>query len=257
MLTVENLSVAYGAQTALCQVSFQLAPGEILGVVGGSGSGKSTLLRALSGLLERNARITSGRIIFQGRELTHCSEKQLNALRGSAIGMIFQNAAASFCPVRTIGDQVHETLAAHRFCTRAESDEAAAALFAHLGLEEPQRILASYPYHLSGGMSQRVAIALAMLLQPALLLADEPTSALDVLGQRQVLDELALLRQLCGAAIILVTHNIGQCEQFADKVLVLRDGCVVEYGPTVQVLGAPQSNETKELLAALPRLRRR
>lgn len=256
LLNVENLSIAYGTQAALRQVSFHLAPGETLGIVGESGSGKSTLLRALSGLLESNACITNGHIIFQGQELTHCSENQLKALRGSVIGMIFQNASASFCPVRTIGDQVHETLAAHRLCTRAESDAAAAEIFAHLGLEEPQRILAAYPYSLSGGMSQRVAIALAMLLQPSLLLADEPTSALDVLGQRQILDELALLRQLCGAAIILVTHNIGHCEWFADKVLVLRDGCVVEYGPTAQVLNAPQSKDTKELLAAVPRLRR-
>lgn len=255
LLSVDGLSVAYGSQHALEQVSFNLAPGEILGVVGGSGSGKSTLLRAIAGLLAGNARrITSGRISFQGAAL---SERALRALRGNAIGMIFQDPAASFCPVRTIGDQLHETLNAQHPCSRAESDAAAAALFTQLGLAAPEKILTSYPFALSGGMSQRVALAIAMLLNPALLLADEPTSALDMISQRQVLDALSFLRQKNGSAIVLVTHNIGVCERLADQVIVLQSGRIVEAGPTAQVFFSPQAAYTKELLAAVPRLRRK
>ena len=251
LLSVDGLSVAYGSQPALEQVSFTLAPGEILGVVGGSGSGKSTLLRAISGLLAGNARITGGRISFQGAALNE------RALRGNAIGMIFQDPAASFCPVRTIGDQLHEALNAQHPCSRAESDAAAAALFAQLGLAAPEKLLTSYPFALSGGMSQRVALAIAMLLNPALLLADEPTSALDMISQRQVLDALSFLRQKNGSAIVLVTHNIGVCERLADQVIVLQSGRIVEAGPTAQVFSSPQAAYTKELLAAVPRLRRK
>lgn len=251
LLSVDGLSVAYGSQPALEQVSFTLAPGELLGVVGGSGSGKSTLLRAIAGLLAGNARITSGCISFQGAALSEC------ALRGNAIGMIFQDPAASFCPVRTIGDQLHETLNAQHPCSRAESDAAAAALFTQLGLAAPEKLLSSYPFALSGGMSQRVALAIAMLLNPALLLADEPTSALDMISQRQVLDALSFLRQKNGSAIVLVTHNIGVCERLADQVIVLQSGRIVEAGPTAQVFSSPQAAYTKELLAAVPRLRRK
>lgn len=251
LLSVDGLSVAYGSQPALEQVSFTLAPGEILGVVGGSGSGKSTFLLAIAGLLAGNARITSGRIVFQGAALSE------RALRGNAIGMIFQDPAASFCPVRTIGDQLHETLNAQHPCSRAESDAAAAALFTQLGLAAPEKILTSYPFALSGGMSQRVALAIAMLLNPALLLADEPTSALDMISQRQVLDALSFLRQKNGSAIVLVTHNIGVCERLADQVIVLQSGRIVEAGPTAQVFSSPQAAYTKELLAAVPRLRRK
>lgn len=250
-LSVDGLSVAYGSQPALEQVSFNLAPGEILGVVGGSGSGKSTLLRAIAGLLAGNARITSGRISFQG------AAQSERALRGNAIGMIFQDPAASFCPVRTIGDQLHETLNAQHPCSRAESDAAAAALFTQLGLAAPEKLLSSYPFALSGGMSQRVALAIAMLLNPALLLADEPTSALDMISQRQMLDALSFLRQKNGSAIVLVTHNIGVCERLADQVIVLQSGRIVEAGPTAQVFSSPQAAYTKELLAAVPRLRRK
>ena len=275
LLSVDGLSVAYGSQPALEQVSFTLAPGEILGVVGGSGSGKSTFLLAIAGLLAGNARITSGRIVhpaadlfpqlrrmlpeclrahFQGAAL---NERALSALRGNAIGMIFQDPAASFCPVRTIGDQLHETLNAQHPCSRAESDAAAAALFTQLGLAAPEKLLSSYPFALSGGMSQRVALAIAMLLNPALLLADEPTSALDMISQRQVLDALSFLRQKNGSAIVLVTHNIGVCERLADQVIVLQSGRIVEAGPTAQVFSSPQAAYTKELLAAVPRLRRK
>lgn len=159
--------------------------------------------------------------------------------------------------MRTIGDQLHETLNAQHLCSRAESDAAAAALLTQLGLTAPEKILISYPYALSGGMSQRVALAIAMLLNPALLLADEPTSALDMISQRQVLDALSFLRQKNGSAIVLVTHNIGVCERLADQVIVLQSGRIVEAGPTAQVFSSPQAAYTKELLAAVPRLRRK
>lgn len=256
LLSVEGLSIAYGKARVVDNVSFSLQPGEILGIVGASGSGKSTLLRAISGLLDHGGRIISGRILFRGEDLTGLSEKAMRRLRGRAVGMIFQNAGASFCPVRTIGAQIHESVAAHRPCTRAESDDEAAALFERLGLTEGRALLSRYPFELSGGMNQRVEIAAAMLPEPALLLADEPTSALDVITQRQVIRELLLLRDLYGMAVILVSHDISVCERSADRLIVLHEGRIVETGPTAQVLGAPRSDYTKQLLEAVPRVRR-
>lgn len=192
LLSVDGLSVAYGSQPALEQVSFTLAPGELLGVVGGSGSGKSTLLRAIAGLLAGNARITSGCIAFQGAAL---NERALNALRGNAIGMIFQDPAASFCPVRTIGDQLHETLNARHPCSRAESDAAAAALFTQLGLAAPEKLLSSYPFALSGGMSQRVALAILFISH-----------------------DLALVQEFCDRALVM--HNGRIVEQGTPDAII-------------------------------------
>ena len=156
--------------------------------------------------------------------------------------MIFQDAGASLCPVRTIGDQIHESILAHERTTREESDRRALELLNRLGFRDGARILKSYPFELSGGMNQRVGIAVSMLLKPAVLLADEPTSALDVSVQRQAVEEMLLLRELYGTAIVLVTHNIGVIRAMADTVLVLKDGEMVEYGPAEQVLRRPKKN---------------
>ena len=171
--------------------------------------------------------------------------------------MIFQDAAASLCPIRTVGEQIYESMSAHKKITREQAMNKALDLFEKLQFKDGKRIWNSYPFELSGGMNQRVGIAAAMLMEPAVLLADEPTSALDIAVQKQVMMEMLHLRKLFGTAIILVTHDIGVVSMMADTVLVLKDGYIREYGPAQQVLQAPEDAYTQTLLAAVPKLRRK
>ena len=170
--------------------------------------------------------------------------------------MIFQSAGASFCPIRTVGQQLYESMTEHEQISKKEFQTLALSLLQKLGFENGQRILQSYPFELSGGMQQRVGIAAAMLLKPSILLADEPTSALDVSVQKQVVEEMLLVRKTFGTAIVVVTHNIGVIGAMADNVLVMKDGAVVEYGETKQVLENPREEYARTLMAAVPRLRR-
>jgi ABC-type dipeptide/oligopeptide/nickel transport system ATPase component len=256
LLTYESVEISFGGRDVVRDVSFSLHPGEILGLVGESGSGKSTLIKAAMGLLGENGMVTKGDIWFQNRNLPDLSEKELNRIRGAKIGMIFQDAGASLCPIRTIGSQIYESMAAHGKITIAEAKERAFDLFEKLNFKDAARIWGSYPFELSGGMNQRVGIAIAMLMNPAILLADEPTSALDVSVQKQVVTEMMQLRELFGTAIIIVTHDIGVVSAMADNVLVLQDGNVMEYGSAKKVLQHPEDPYTQKLLSAVPRLRR-
>lgn len=256
LLSYRAVEISYNGILAVRDVSFTLQPGEILGIVGESGSGKSSLIRGALGILGQGGLVTRGEIRYRDRNLPDLTEKELRKIRGAQIGMIFQDAASALCPVRTIGSQIFESLSAHRRITRQESDTEALELFARLGFREGERILASYPFELSGGMNQRVGIAMAMLLKPEILLADEPTSALDVSVQRQAVEELLLLRELYSTAMVLVTHNLGVVRAMADTVLILKAGESVEYGPALQVLEDPREEYTKELLAAVPMLER-
>ena len=178
-------------------------------------------------------------------------------VRGAGIGMIFQDAGASLCPIRTIGDQIYESMRAHKKVSRNEAKDRAMELFEKLNFKDSQRVWDSYPFELSGGMNQRAGIAISMLMNPPILLADEPTSALDVSVQRQVVREMLKLRELFGTAIIIVTHDIGVVRAMADTVLVLKNGKMVEYGEAKKVLNHPQDPYTKKLLAAVPRLKRK
>ena len=180
----------------------------------------------------------------------------MRKIRGAQIGMIFQDAGASLCPIHTIGDQIYESMAAQGRKDRQESDGRALELLDKLGFRDGRRILNSYSFEMSGGMNQRIGIAIAMLLKPSVLLADEPTSALDVTVQKQAVEEMLLMRRLYGTAMILVTHNIGVVRAMADSVLVLKEGEMVEYGSAPQVLAHPRADYTKKLLAAVPELRR-
>lgn len=256
LLTYDSVEVSFSGRAVTRDVSFSLHAGEILGIVGESGSGKSTLLKAAMGLLGGSGLVTRGDIWFQGRNLPDLPDRELRTICGSQIGMIFQDAGASFCPIRTIGDQIYESMAAHRKITRAQAGEKALALFEKLQLQNGPRIWDSYPFELSGGMNQRVGIAAAMLMEPPVLLADEPTSALDVAAQKQVIRQLLYLRQAFHTAMILVTHDIGVVSAMADTILVLKEGRIMEYGPAEQVLLQPQDPYTRELLAAVPRLQR-
>ena len=256
LLQYNHVDISYLGQPVIRDVSFSLHSGEILGIVGESGSGKSTLIKAAMGLLGCEGQVTRGDIWFKGKNLPELPPKELRKLCGSELGYIFQSSGSAFCPIRTVGAQLFETMRAHGKITKADFEVQALELLSKLGFDNGKRILESYPFELSGGMQQRVGIAAAMLLNPSVLFADEPTSALDVTIQKQVVEEMLMVRETFGTAIVLVTHNLGVIGAMTDRVLVLENGRCVECGGTRQVLSQPRADYTKALLAAVPRLRR-
>ena len=256
ILRYDSVEISFNGKPVVTDISFSLKNGEILGLVGESGSGKSTLMKAAMGLLGTTGMVTRGDIFYREQNILDISEKEKRKIRGAQIGMIFQDAGASLCPIRTIGEQIYESMRAHKKVTRAEAKEHALDLFEKMNFKDGKRVWDSYPFELSGGMNQRAGIAIAMLMNPPILLADEPTSALDVSVQKQVLSEMKHLRELFGTAIMIVTHDIGVVRAMADKVLVLKDGRKVEYGRAEDVLNHPQDAYTQRLLSAVPVLRR-
>ena len=256
ILRYEHVDITYNGFKAIRDVSFTVDEGEILGIVGESGSGKSTLIKAAMGLLGDTGLVTRGDIWYKGMDLPDLPARELRKLNGPELSMIFQHAGSAFCPTRTVGAQLYASMTEHENLTKEQFHARAADLLEKIGFENPQRILESYPFELSGGMQQRVGIAAAMLLNPSVLLADEPTSALDVSVQKQVVEEMLLVRKTFGTAIVLVTHNIGVIGAMADRVLVMRNGETVEYGETEQVLNHPREAYTRTLMAAVPRLKR-
>ena len=250
LLAVRNLAISYGEKQAVRGVNFCLHRGEILVLAGESGSGKSTILRAVMGILD--AGVCTGEILWEGMNVLQLAKDARRKLAGEEIAMVFQNAGASFCPVRTIGSQLYESVCAHRAWSYAEFREQAEALMVQMQL--PRAVLDEYPFRLSGGMAQRAGIAAAMLLQPKLILADEPTSALDALTQVRVAKELMALRRRTGVAMLLVTHHMGLAYHMADRILVLRRGETVEQGMREEIFLHPKEAYTKELIAAVPRL---
>ena len=256
LLDYQHVEISFNGKPVVHDVSFQLHPGEILGLVGESGSGKSTLIKAAMGLLGSSGMVTRGDIWFEGKNLPDLTEREMRRICGEKIGMIFQDCGASLSPIRTIGEQIVESMAAHRRMDVTAAKAAAMELFDKLHFKDGERVWNSYPFELSGGMNQRAGIAIAMLMNPAVLLADEPTSALDVAVQRQVVEEMLSVREAFGTAIIIVTHDIGVVSAMADSILVLQDGSVMEYGRAKDVLENPQNDYTRKLLSAVPRLRR-
>ena len=256
ILRYDRVDIAYNGRRVVTGVSFDLQPGEILGIVGESGSGKSTVIKAAMGLLGPSGQVTRGDIYYKGKDLPDLTPAQMRRLNGPELGMIFQSAGASFCPIRTVGAQLYESMTEHESVTKADFTARACELLQKIGFEDGMRILNSYPFELSGGMQQRVGIAAAMLMNPSILFADEPTSALDASVQKQVVEEMLLVRESFGTSIVIVTHNIGVIGAMADNVLVMKDGQMVEYGETRQVLDDPREDYTKTLMAAVPRLMR-
>lgn len=231
ILKYDHVEISYGEEAVVRDVSLSLHEGEILGIVGESGCGKSTLLKAAMGLLGNTGMVTGGDIWFDEKNLPDLGEKELRSIRGAGIGLIFQDAGASLCPVRTIGSQITESLRAHKKISKHEAKKAVLKMFEKLNFKDGERIWNSYSFELSGGMNQRVGVAMAMLLKPDILLADEPTSALDVSARQMVIEELLHVRETFGTAIMLVSHDRDVISAIADNVLVLKDGRVEEYGP--------------------------
>lgn len=254
LLCINGLCAGYGDSAILHDITLQVAPGEVLGIVGASGSGKSTLLKAIMGIRETGLIRRAGTIRFDGRDLSACTPEEYRRLRGTEMGIVFQHANTSLNPARRIGTQFAEAMRAHGTCSDAEITERAAELLHRMGFTDADHILDAYPFALSGGMAQRAAIALALALRPRLLLADEPTSALDAALQRQVLQILRTLRDDDATAMLLVTHNIGVLRHIADRAAVIKDGRIIEQGAAAELLIHPQCADTKNLLASVPRI---
>jgi oligopeptide/dipeptide ABC transporter ATP-binding protein len=260
LLDVRDLTVAFAGRRstvhAVNGVSFDLAPGEALGVVGESGSGKSVSVAALLGLLGPTARVTSGSARFEGRDLLELSPRELRAVRGRRIGIVFQDPLNSLNPVLKVGVQIEEILKTHGTADAAARLDRILELLNLVGISDPKRTAAAYPHQLSGGMRQRAMIAIAIACQPALLIADEPTTALDVTTQAQILEHFRSLRDRFGMALLLITHDLGIVAGTTDRVAVMYAGRVVETGPTDRILANPLHPYTQGLLKSLPRLDR-
>ena len=247
LLTIENLRVEVGGKKILHGINFSVDAGEILIIAGESGSGKSTILKSIGGLLSKSFSI-DGQIFFDGRDITNIADDERRKLSGNAIGYIFQNAGASFCPIRTVGEQIFESVRAHRDWDEKFFRERAIDIMRKINLDAST--LDEYPFRLSGGMAQRVGILAATILEPKLLLADEPTSALDPVTRVEVVNELLNLREREKISIILVTHDLNVARRMADKILILRHGLPVEFGTREQIFNNPHENYTRELIEA-------
>jgi peptide/nickel transport system ATP-binding protein/oligopeptide transport system ATP-binding protein len=259
LLSVRNLRTVFGTMqgdvTAVDDVSFDVAPGEVLGIVGESGSGKSVTALSIMGLLPQPpGRVAGGEILFEGRDLLKLPKSEMRRMRGSAIGMIFQEPMTSLNPVFTIGDQITETIRVHERIGAAAARVRGIEMLEKVGIPSPQRRIDDFPHQLSGGMRQRVMIAMALSCSPKLLLADEPTTALDVTIQAQILDLLRDLQREMGMAIVIITHNMGVIAEFADRVAVMYAGRIAEEGPVGRIFDAPTHPYTAGLLSSTPDL---
>jgi peptide/nickel transport system ATP-binding protein len=258
LLSVRNLTIEFQTEQGPIQpvrnVSFDLMAGQTLAIVGESGSGKSTLVAAINGLLAENGRIAEGEVMFEGLNLTRLDETAFLGLRGQGIGLVPQDPMTNLNPIQRVGRQIGEALEIHGHTRGKATHARTVELLTMVGIPEPARRARQYPHELSGGMRQRVLIAMGLACEPKLLIADEPTSALDVTVQRVILDELAKLTARLGTATIFVTHDLSLASERADEVLVLYRGDPVEQGPSRDVLRAPSHHYTADLIAAAPRI---
>lgn len=258
LLDVQNLSVSYfdnGRWNEVTHnVSFKLESGEALALVGESGSGKTTTAQAILGLLQQNARIETGKILLNGEDLGRFSKSRLEALRGKVMSLIPQDPSSSLDPLMKIGNQIGEIFRIHKACPRGQIKSRVVELLREVGLDEPEWRAEQYPHELSGGMRQRVLIAIAIALKPQLIIADEPTSALDVTVQKRILDLIDDIRLNSGASLLMVTHDLGVASDRADKIIVMNKGRVEEAGESQIVLSSPRQDYTKKLVANDPSL---
>lgn len=259
MLSVRNLSASFhtraGIARAVRNVSFDVAPGETLGIVGESGSGKSVTCYSMMGLIPMPpGRIESGSAMLDGMDLLHCPEKELRSIRGKRISMIFQDPMTSLNPYLTIGEQVAEPLVIHEGAGKKEARDRALEQLALVGIPDAEQRMDAYPHQFSGGMRQRVMIAMALITRPEILIADEPTTALDVTVQKQVLDLIRKLQQDMGTSVILITHDLGVVRQYADRINVMYAGRIVESALARELLEHPRHAYTRALMKSIPGL---
>jgi peptide/nickel transport system ATP-binding protein len=258
LLEVKDLRVHFDTEDGLVQaldgISYSLEPGQVLGIVGESGSGKSVSSLTVMGLTRsRNARI-SGEVLFDGRDLLGASEDDMRRLRGNDIAMIFQDPLSSLHPFYKIGDQLVEAVRAHRDVPKAQARDRAIEMLGLVGIPEPRRRVDAYPHEFSGGMRQRVMIAMALINEPKLIIADEPTTALDVTVQAQILDLIERLRRELNTAIVMITHDLGVVAEVTDDIAVMYAGRIVEYADKDTIFAAPEHPYTWGLLKSIPRL---
>ncbi|NIK78302.1 peptide/nickel transport system ATP-binding protein [Paenibacillus castaneae] len=257
LLTVDSLKVSFdtraGENQAVRGVSFHIDEGETLGIVGESGSGKSVTAKALLGLISPPGKVIGGEILYHGESLTGLSEKQWRSIRGNRIAMVFQDPMTALNPVKKIGAQMTEVIARHRGLKKAEALKEAIRMLSEVGINEPERRVEQYPHEFSGGMRQRVMIAMALSCQPELLLADEPTTAIDVTIQAQILDLLKELKDKSRMSVVLITHDLGVVAQVCTRVIVMYGGMVMEEGLVDDIFFRPGHPYTQGLLRSLPK----
>lgn len=253
MLKIDNIIVQYGNNKPTIEdFSLEISSGEIVAIVGESGSGKTTVIRSVLGLLPGQGKVTKGDIVFEGDSLLNYTQKQWNQCRGTKMSMIFQDCGAMINPNRRIGSQFVEYIRVHEDMPKDKAKEKAIGMLNRMRLPQAKDIMRKYPFQLSGGQRQRVGIAMAMTFQPKLLIADEPTSALDVTTQSQIVKEMMELRDKYDTSIMIVTHNLAVAVYMADKIIVMKDGEVVDRGTRDEILNNPTSDYTKRLLASVP-----
>ncbi len=260
LLSVRDLKVAFRTEdetvSAVRGVSFELGPGEILGLVGESGSGKSTVAMALTALNRTKHTRFEGQVLYRGSDLLGLPESQLRSVRGAQIAMIFQDPMTSLTPVHRVGALISEVLRAHEGISRTQARNRAVALLDEVGIPNPEQRVNDFPHEFSGGMRQRVMIAMALACRPSILIADEPTTALDVTIQAQIMGLIRRLRDEHETAVVLITHDLGVVAQAADNVAVMYAGRLVEQGDAVALFDSPRHPYTKALLASIPRVDR-
>ena len=254
VLTVENLNIAYQGVPAVMDVNFTLERGKVLTIVGESGSGKTTVIRALMGLLPVGGEVTEGKLLFNGQDLRNLSKDEWRSIRGKDMAMIFQDSGSALDPIVRIGKQFRELYKSHIEIDNDECDRRAIELLESVSLPNGADILRRYPHELSGGQRQRVGIAMALALDPALLIGDEPTSALDVTTQSQVVMQMLELSREHNSAIVMVTHNLGVAAYMSDYIIVMKKGRVVDAGAPKDILENPSNEYTKQLKDAVPTL---
>ena len=254
LLSVTDLQISYGNEPAVSGVSFTVGRGEVVAVVGESGSGKSTTAHAILGLLAGSGHVTGGTVEFEGERIDSYSDRAWQRIRGARVGLVPQDPTTSLNPVTRIGDQVAEVLRIHGLADRRKARLDAVEVLERAGIDRPEIRARQYPHELSGGMRQRVLIGIALVANPALVIADEPTSALDVTVQRRILDHLDERIAESGAAVLLITHDLGVAADRADRILVMQGGRIVESGRTADILDNPRHEYTKKLLNSAPSL---
>ena len=253
LLQVKNLDISSGDRLTVTDANLELDRGEIMSIVGESGSGKTTVIRAIMGCLPGAGRVSRGTITFDGKDVLANTPEEWRKMYGSEMSMIFQDSGNMINPIRRIGEQFIDYIQAHQpDKSKSQAYEMATAMLVNVRLPNPENIMNSYPFELSGGMRQRVGIAMAMIFSPKILLADEPTSALDVTTQAQIIRQIVDIRNEYNVAVIIVTHNLGVASYVSNKIMVMQGGHVVEYGPREEVISNPKAEYTKQLLKAVP-----